>query len=269
MRPSASSVGAAQAPHLDEAGFAQFEENGYVVLPAFLPDDLVARLKAEVDRWVDEGYRSRSIACATDPATHGEPPLLEIEMEAHGELVTYPPLIAALDRIMGGDFVFHHLHSDRQAPDLAGKAWHHDYEQRPQTDRTHLMVHVMHYPDGLGEDTAGLALLPGSHREVAAKSALVSHGTDELPGEVLVDDLPRGSTVLVHSALFHARRARPEPGSRPRYFIDASYCQVGVKWPPVKPFWRQILRRGRELRLDRGRPQLFAEQHFTEYAASG
>ena len=35
----------------------------------------------------------------------------------------------------------------------------------------------------------------------------------------------------VHSALWHARRPKPGGEGRPRYFIDISYCQNGVKWP--------------------------------------
>jgi hypothetical protein len=110
-------------------------------------------------------------------------------------------------------------------------------------------------------------VLPGSHREVSEKDARAHLGTDELPGEFVVDRLPRGSTVVLHSALFHTRRPRPGRSAKHRYMTDASYCQAGALWPPVKPFWRYMLRRGRELGIDRGRwPELFSERHFTEYS---
>lgn len=109
-------------------------------------------------------------------------------------------------------------------------------------------------------------MLPGSHLEPMSKTARAHLGTDELPGEVLVDRLPPGSTVLLHSALFHARRPAPEGSGRPRYMIDTSYCQTGARWRPVKPYWRHMLRRARELELDGGGwPELFSERHFTEY----
>jgi ectoine hydroxylase-related dioxygenase (phytanoyl-CoA dioxygenase family) len=159
------------------------------------------------------------------------------------------------------------MHSDRQAPDLPGKAWHHDYEQNPQSNRTHMMVHALHYLEGLDGENASLVVLPGSHRDVAEKGALAGQGTESLPGEVVIDRLPRGSTVVLHSALFHARRQIPGASAKPRYMVDASYCQEGVQWPPVKPYWRYMLRRGRELGLDRDWPELFADHHFTEYRA--
>ncbi|WP_318199598.1 phytanoyl-CoA dioxygenase family protein [Streptomyces sp. SCL15-4] len=244
----------------------QFASRGYLVLPAFLPPDLVARLKPEVDHWVDQGHRARSIASCVDPDRHGVPPVMELELPAHGELIGHRPLLAVISQLMGGDFVFHHLHSDRQAPDVPGKPWHHDFEQGPATDRSALMVHALHYLDGLDTSVSSLAVLPGSHRENTGKSALAHHGTDPLPGEAVVDSLPAGSTVLLHSALFHARRPRPDRTGKPRYFVDASYCSTGTVWPPVKPYWRHMLTRARELGLGDVRwPELFAERHFTEY----
>ncbi|MEJ3744820.1 phytanoyl-CoA dioxygenase family protein [Actinomycetes bacterium KLBMP 9797] len=250
------------APPLD---VAEFHRSGYLILPGFLPADLVGRMRPEVDRWVDEGLRARSIACSVDPDTHGLPPVLELELPAHGDLITHPPLLAVLAQLMGPRFAFHHLHSDRQEPDRPGKAWHHDYEQRPQTDRTHMMIHTLHYLDGLDSETAHLVVLPGSHREVAEKDARADRGTDPLPGELVIDRLPPGSTVVLHSALFHARRALPGGQGRDRYFVDASYCQVGTRWPQVKPYWRYALRRAHERGLGAQWPDLFAERHFSEY----
>jgi hypothetical protein len=256
-----------QAPLcLDATQLDRLSELGYLVLPAFLSSDLVARLESEVDRWIDTGLRARSIASCVDPESFGPPPVMELEMEAHGELVGYPALMAVLAQLMGPAFVFHHLHSDRRSPGATGKVWHHDYEQNPQVDRTYSMIHTMHYLSGLDESMGGLVVLPGSHREVAEKTARAHLGTAELPGEVLIARLPPGSTVLLHSALFHARRPSSAGPGKLRYMIDSSYCEGGVRWPTVKPYWRYMLARARELGLDRGCwPELFSEDHFAEY----
>lgn len=267
VMPAQHTMPPASALHLTSADIRRFHRLGYLVLPGFLPDDLVSKLKPEVDYWVDEGLRARSIASCTDPETYGPPPVMELELQAHGELLSYPPLMKLLARLMGPSFVFHHMHTDRQAPGIAGKPWHHDYEQRPQADRTHIMIHTLHYLDGLDEDTSPLPVLPGSHREVSEKNARAHLGTDELSGEFVVDRLPPGSTVVLHSALFHARRPKPNGPGKHRYMTDVSYCQTGVLWPPVKPFWRYMLQRGNELGLDRGIwPELFSERHFMEYS---
>lgn len=257
------------APSLDAAELDQFTTLGYLVLPGFLPDDLVSRLLPEIDHWVDSGLRARSIAACVDPPADGRLPTVELELPAHGELVAYPPLMSLLNQVMGTEFVFHHLHTDRHGPDTPGKPWHHDYERGPESDGTHLMVHALSYLGGLDLQTASLAVLPGSHRTVADKKARSHYGTDPLPGEVVIDELPPGSVVLLHSALFHTRRPRADRSAKPRYFTDGSYCQIGTLWRPVKPYWRHILATGRLLGLDRGRwPELFSERHFAEYVRS-
>jgi hypothetical protein len=256
----------AQPPRLDDEQIEHFERSGFLVLPGLLPDDLVARLKPEVDRWVDTGLRTRAIAAVLDPDTNGVPAVLETDLPAHAELLAHEPLLRVIGQLMGPRFVFHHMHSDRHAPDLPGKAWHHDYEQRVQSHRTHTMIHTLHYLDGIGPDMAGLAVLPGSHREVAEKTARAHLGTGVLPGEVFIEELPAGSTVVLHSALFHARRAKPDNQGRPRYFVDASYCQVGTLWPPVKPYWREMLSRASQSgHAGADWPELFAERHFSDY----
>ncbi|MFJ2785609.1 MULTISPECIES: phytanoyl-CoA dioxygenase family protein [unclassified Streptomyces] len=252
-----------------ESQVEDFAERGFIVLPGFLPPDLVDRLVPEVDKWVETGWRQQSVDASLRPGA-GPPQVVELDLPAHGELAAHPPLMDLLGRpgLLGESFVFHHLHSDRRPAGGAGKSWHHDYEQAPQRDRRLPMIHALHYIRGLRPEWGGLAVLPGSHREVAEKDARSGLGTDVLPGEVVVDDLPPGSTVLLHSALFHTRRAAPAPRSStagPRYMIDGSYCRTGTLWPPVKPYWRQVLAVARLRGLDAGRPELFAERHFSEW----
>ncbi|ROQ76636.1 phytanoyl-CoA dioxygenase PhyH [Streptomyces sp. CEV 2-1] len=251
-----------------EAQVEDFTEEGFLVLPGFLPGSLVERLVPEVNKWVEAGWRQKSVDACMD-AEAGPPRMVELDLEAHGELAVYPPLMDLLSRpeLLGESFVFHHLHSDRRTVGGAGKSWHHDYEQQPQRDRHLPMIHALHYLGGLQPGRGGLVVLPGSHLEVAEKNARSHLGTGVLPGEVVIDDMPPGSTVVLHSALFHTRRAAsaPQAGGDPRYMIDGSYCRTGALWPPVKPYWRQVLAVARSRGLGVGRPELFAERHFSEY----
>ncbi|MFD4658663.1 phytanoyl-CoA dioxygenase family protein [Kitasatospora sp. NPDC058444] len=245
-----------------------FSERGYLVLPGWLPHGLVERLAREVDFWVDAGWRQRSIDACLRPADTAAPRVVELDLDAHGELAVHPPLLDLLARaeLLGDSYVFHHLHSDRRPCAGGGKSWHHDYEQPAEGGRRHPMVHALHYIRGLRPGMGALVVLPGSHREHLGKDAHCHLGTDEIPGETLIDDLPPGSTVLLHSALFHTRRAPAVPEAGRRYMIDASYCRTGVLWPPVKPYWRQVLAVAHRRGLARDRwPELFAARHFTEY----
>ncbi|WP_208298672.1 phytanoyl-CoA dioxygenase family protein [Streptomyces liangshanensis] len=252
------------------AQIGEFDKNGFLVLPGLLPAPFVERLTREVDHWVDSGLRQRSIDACLRPERSPLPETVELEMTAHGELVVFPPLLELLEdtNLLGPAFVFHHLHSDRRPSGAPGKPWHHDYEQRPQRHRRLPMVHVLHYLHGLRPGMGPLAVLPGSHHEVAEKNARAHLGTDVLPGEVVITELPPGSVVVLHSALFHTRRTGDTSATvdSGRYMIDASYCRTGEPWPPVKPYWRRILAAGRERRLGHGRwAELFEERHFGAY----
>ncbi|MFJ8255395.1 phytanoyl-CoA dioxygenase family protein [Streptomyces sp. NPDC094466] len=243
-------------------------ELGFLILTGFLPASLVDRLVPEVDRWVDTGLRRLSIDACSLTEDHS-PPKLELQMAAHAELAVYAPLLELLrdENLLGPSFVFHHLHSDRRPPGGAGKSWHHDYEQHPQRDRALPMIHALHYLGGLRPGMGPLAVLPGSHHQIAEKDEMSGLGTAWQPKEKPIDNLPGGSTVLLHSALFHTRRAARGPAdAAPRYMVDASYCRTGSPWPAVKPYWRSVLAVGRTLEPARAQwPELFSERHFSPY----
>ena len=92
------------------------------------------------------------------------------------------------------------------------------------------MVHIFYYLSGLDGTIGDLLAVPRSHRSVIERNALSLFGTNGLPGEKVFDNLPPGSAVIVHSALWHGRRAKPG-GSGGRHFIDVSYCSHGTRWP--------------------------------------
>ena len=119
----------------------------------------------------------------------------------------------------------------RQDAGNRGVNWHQDYEQVPQLNRTHIMVHVFYYLNGLDGTVGDLLVLPRSQDLVVANGGIGLFGTEDLPGSVTVDSLPPGSAVIVHSAVWHARRPKPGGEGHPRYFIDVSYCQHGTLWP--------------------------------------
>jgi hypothetical protein len=178
-------------------------------------------------------------------------------------LIEREETLQLLDQLFPAPYVFHHLHIARQAAGTHGVAWHHDYGQGPQTNRKHLMVHVFYYLHGLNGEIGDLVVLPGSHKSVMNGGALAFLGEQSLPTEVVVDDVPPGTMIIVHSALLHSRRAQPGGEGRLRYFLDASYCETGVRWPSYGSGYREMLAQLRSTQRDEGaRPLLFSDDHF-------
>lgn len=233
-----------------------FQENGYLIFERFFDEAECAAYKEAIDRLERRELGKDAFVCEYAPL---------------GMLISHPRVMEVIESVMGPDFLFHHLHAVRQEAGARPSNWHQDYEQHPQTNRAHIMVHFFYYFNGLNGEIGDLLVLPKSQHRVVENDALSHLGTADLPGTVVVNDLPPGSAVLVHSALWHARRATPGGEGRPRYFADASYCQAGVRWPSYgRPQWREILHKMRELGLDRGgkHAHLFEEsQFFDEQAA--
>ena len=194
-----------------------FHEEGYTILPGIIEPDYCERLVAELDDMMqtraqgDDGF--------------------VVSYREMGLLTSHPPVIAIVGQLMGGArFSMHHIHSMRHEPGDRGVGWHQDYEQYPQTNRSHLMVHVFYYLSGLTGEIGDLLLVPKSQRVIAQRD-LTMLGTIDLPGSLCIDDLPAGSAVIVHSGLWHARRPKPGGENGGRYFVDVSYCQHGALWP--------------------------------------
>ena len=146
-------------------------------------------------------------------------------------LTSHPPVIAMVEQLMGGTpFSMHHIHSARHEPGDEGIVWHQDYEQIPQPNRTHLMVHVFYYLSGMNGEIGDLLVLPRSQYVIAQRDLRMLDSID-LPGSVCIDDLEPGAAVVVHSAVWHTRRPKPGGDSGPRYFVVVSYCQHGTRWP--------------------------------------
>ena len=227
----------------------QFQEEGYITFPRFFDDAETQALKGGID--------------ALEQARHDGQRLGTYEIPELGALLTHPKTMGVVEDVLGPGFAFHHLHAVRQEAGASASNWHQDYEQIPQTNRSHGMVHVFYYLNGLNGEIGDLLFVPRTQNRVIDKGALSFLGTQDIPGTVVVNDLPPGSAVMVHSALWHARRPKPGGEGHPRYFADASYCQAGIRWPGY-PHYPAMLGRIKELGLDQnGRyAHLFDEAHF-------
>ena len=119
---------------------------GYLALPGLIDADYNARLVAELDELV--AHREEK--------DHR----LIVSYKQMGLLTSHPPIIERLKILMGPRFAMHHIHSARHEAGNKGVNWHQDYEQYPQTNRSHIMVHVFYYLNGLSGTVGDLLALP-------------------------------------------------------------------------------------------------------------
>ena len=197
----------------------QFNEEGYLILEGLFSDEHNQRIKNDVAKLMEDRKHSKE-----EPIIMRYPEL--------GLLTSEPSIVDRVTVLMGGEkFVHHHIHATWHKPGDRGVPWHHDYEQVPQANRSHLMVHAFMYQDGLNGQIGDLLVLPGTHKKVMNRDAYSQFKTQDLPGARTIDTLAPASVVIVHSAMQHARRPKSGGEKFKRYFIDTSYCQYGVTWP--------------------------------------
>ena len=231
-----------------------FRSEGYLILPSFLEKNHKNRLRKEVDNLMKDRNNNNE--------------KLIVSYNEMGFLTSYPPMMEILEQILGPNFILHHIHSNRHDYGMEGIHWHQDYEQYPQTNRSHLMLHVFYYLNGLNGEIGDLLILPRSHNVLSQRS-LEIFGTKDLPGSISINSLPYGSAIIVHSAIWHARRQKNGGNNNPRYFIDISYCQFGVKWPAYKELSTTeiINKKALYMGLDRGGKylHLYDSSQFYDY----
>ncbi|MFT5367153.1 MAG: hypothetical protein ACI8V2_002111 [Candidatus Latescibacterota bacterium] len=222
---------------LTEAEIERFHEEGYLAFEGLLDTDQCKRLADDVDRL--EADRENKDA-RTMIVTYHELGLLTSE----------PKVMNRIEDLMTTTFALHHIHASRQGPGTRASRWHQDYEQHPQTNRSHMMVHVFFYLNGLNGEVGDLLVLPKSHKTVTANNTFGMFDTEDLPGSLTFNNLAPGTAIIVHSAVQHARRPKPGGENNPRYFIDSSYCQTGVLWPAYRNH-AEINQTALEMGLDR------------------
>jgi ectoine hydroxylase-related dioxygenase (phytanoyl-CoA dioxygenase family) len=205
----------------------KFKREGFVIFPGLMSKQDCDPLKSEID-----------LAASGNEKV----PVLR---EGFSNLLLHPHVVRITSALMEGSrYAFHHLHAECQRAGTKGLGWHHDYEQYPSRDRKYTMIHVFVYLNGLHGTIGDLLLLPGSQNEVVDRYYYSDRSLDSFDNTVVLNHLPPGSVVAIHSALIHARRAQPGGEELPRYFIDMSFCQEGTRWPPYleNGDWRHILR---------------------------
>ncbi len=219
---------------LDDAEQRAFAQDGYLVMPGWFAPEPMRALVDEIDAWADRGRDQPAWA-----------------LPVHGQLTRHSAVLGVMEQLLGEECLFHHVHSSRHGPGSEGVPWHNDYEQVPQTNRSHRNVIVLVYPLGLDGRIGDLGLVPGTQDLVSDWYQLSCFGTATMPGEVIIDALQPGSAVIAHTGLLHCRR--PKPGAGHRYFADTSYCQRGIVWPSwSEGDWRAMYASLVERGCDRG-----------------
>ncbi len=217
---------------LTEAQRRSYFKNGFLVLPDYVPNDWLERLRNAMHELID---RSRSLSqsddiyvleeghSAEDPRLHR----ISCPQDQHPvfwEFFTDPLVTDLAADVVGPDVMFHHAKLNvKSGKGTRGFGWHQDIPAWPHTDYSPVTLGV--YIDGCRADQGPLSFVTGSHLGPLysmyddAGRFVVRIREEELGW---VDDsmIERatggpGTTVLLNCRTIHGSETNQSPDPRP------------------------------------------------------
>ena len=234
----------------------RFEVEGYVVLPAILPPELVARISQEMAdaEMSHTSYSVNQTRAVMQPQWHSP---------AVAELIGFPPMIDFLTDLLGDDIVFTRGFFQRTLPGSPGISMHTDGQPHGSNlfgyeGSCPRLLRVLYYLDELTEERAPFRLIARSHLSFHADaSPYVRYKSHPEEVTLLV---PPGSAVVIPSLLFHG--SHPNVAEQPRELVQLGYrpawagpVQPVEEWDPehvanapaiAKPFLQSLNTSGAE-----------------------
>ena len=187
-----------------------FEVEGYVVLPAVLPDDMIARMKSELAdaEMYHTSYSTNQTRSTTQP---------QWLSRTVAELIGFPPMIDLLTDLLGPEIVFTRGFFQRTRPGSPGISMHTDGQPHGSDlfgweGSCPRLVRVLYYLDELTPDRAPFRLVPRSHLSFHADAS--PYVRYKWHPEEITLLAPAGSAVIVPHMLLHGTHPNRDPRSR-------------------------------------------------------
>lgn len=216
--------------HAQEAEITQLVDEGFVVRERILSEDLLATLRAEVDR-IEEAHL-RTQRPSEDTSFGG---LFIRNVIAESALLRdfclgFEPLVSVARAVLGPQVQLHASVLRVAYPELAnqGVEWH--FHQRvvptpaPPFFLRPTVIDNLIYLDDLTDDSGPLVVLPRTHK---IDEQLLGGDHSDKAGQVKVT-CPAGSCVTSHSSLWHKALA-PAANSKKRRLLIVGYSPVWLK----------------------------------------
>ncbi len=245
---------------------AQFDEQGFLLVPELFPADFMARLRAVTESFVAQAQRDELDDPLYDTIRDGQGVTQlrritspETVHAIYAEAMRYEPLLDIISVLLGGTVRFDHGKLNFKPPSGgAALEWHQDWAFYPQTNDNMLAVGLMIEDCTL--ENGPLMVIPGSH-----KGPVYDHNQNgEFVGAAKSQDLehvlanavtltaPAGSVSIHHVRTLHASTANRSTTNRPLCLF--SYAAVDA-FPIFHRYdWEEFnsrILRGEETRIPR------------------
>jgi ectoine hydroxylase-related dioxygenase (phytanoyl-CoA dioxygenase family) len=220
-----------------------FGENGYLLIEQVVSPELLRRLRADFNAWIDESRAQTAPYGETldgrprfdlEPDHTAERPALRrvaspIEVsEAYLDAVRAPDLVAAVASLIGPNIKLHHSKINSKLPRTATAVkWHQDFPFTPHSNDD--LVTALLMIDDVTDENGPLEVWPGTHRgaihDLWRGDRFTGAVDEEFARTCQANAVrcigPAGSVCLMHTRLLHG--SAPNLSAHPRTLFIAVY----------------------------------------------
>jgi hypothetical protein len=210
------------------------DEDGCLVLPGFIPADLLARLRQRVDQLYDEEWEAAGSEFKQEPGCRRLANLVD-KGEVFRAVIAHPRALGYVRHVLGPDVKLSSLNARSVQPGGGAQPLHTDMAAVADA-KGYWACNTIWLLDDYTPDNGALRVVPGSHRwgklpQEALADALADH-----PGQVLVTGRA-GAVVVLNAHTWHAGTANRT--ERPRASLHAFYCR---RDRPQQQYQKRLLR---------------------------
>lgn len=220
---------------LSETQIAAYRETGHLVLERYLPDDIMANIRAEIARFEEEArgmQASNDRLDLEDSHMPDAPRLRRIKLphrisDVMRDLMYSDHILAPARDLIGPDL---RLHTSKLNMKSAGYGaaveWHQDYAFYPHTNDDILAIGVI--IDDMASENGPLMVYPGSHKgpvydhhaDGVFAGAFVPEDVGLNPADAVELKGPAGSISIHHGRIVHGSALNTSDRSRRILFYE-------------------------------------------------
>lgn len=250
------------AEQLSAAQIAQYDENGYLLLERQIPEEWLAKLRAQIARFELESAmleQSNDRLDLEDSHTPEDPRLRRIKLphtisDVVAELMTSDHVLAPARDLIGPNLRLHTTKLNMKSAGYgAAVEWHQDYAFYPHTNDDILAIGVC--IDDMAEENGPLMVYPGSH-----KGPVFDHHVDGIfagamlpnenglnPADAVKLMGPAGSVSIHHGRIVHGSALNTSDHARRILFFELmaadAFPIMGsmTRWDGIKDYDTRML----------------------------
>ena len=250
------------AEQLSTAQIAQYDENGYLLLERQIPEEWLAKLRAEISRFELEATmleQSNDRLDLEDSHTPEDPRLRRIKLphtisDVVAELMTSDHVLGPAQDLIGPNLRLHTTKLNMKSAGYgAAVEWHQDYAFYPHTNDDILAIGVC--IDDMAEENGPLMVYPGSrkgpvfdhHVGGVFAGAMLPNENGLNPADAVKLMGPAGSVSIHHGRIVHGSALNTSDHARRILFFELmaadAFPIMGsmTRWEGIKDYDTRML----------------------------